>query len=291
VSAACPWISTSCVALAANAVRWRIEQAEEFREEVERYTDAEREILADAYQALLRYGPLPHPSSPLAIHWFRDRAPGTLTRWCCPRSWSATRCSAMSSWCRQPTSSCALEGYRCVNPGLAPGDNSLIWPHGWKVVVAQSDGCGGVGAEAELVFGGQADPHRRRVSAEERKRRGRTTGHPNGLEMERQDRRGGDRRLPVERVVAGRPGRRSRAAALRRHATTTGGSQPRRLRVEVTGRPSDVVAHVEVTGQRNTGDLPAPTARLCQRCRASLARRGGSCRWYRAGLTAIGDNR
>jgi hypothetical protein len=49
-------------------VGWRIEQAEEFREEVERYTDAERLILADAYQALLRYGPLPHPSSPLVIH-------------------------------------------------------------------------------------------------------------------------------------------------------------------------------------------------------------------------------
>jgi hypothetical protein len=29
-------------------VRWRIEQAEEFRAEVERYTDAERVILADA---------------------------------------------------------------------------------------------------------------------------------------------------------------------------------------------------------------------------------------------------
>jgi ketosteroid isomerase-like protein len=35
-------------------VRWRIEQAEEFREEVDRYTDAERVILADAYQALGR---------------------------------------------------------------------------------------------------------------------------------------------------------------------------------------------------------------------------------------------
>jgi hypothetical protein len=35
-------------------VRWRLEQAEEFRQEVERYTDAERVILADAYQALLR---------------------------------------------------------------------------------------------------------------------------------------------------------------------------------------------------------------------------------------------
>jgi hypothetical protein len=29
-------------------VRWRLEQAEEFRQEVERYTDAERVILADA---------------------------------------------------------------------------------------------------------------------------------------------------------------------------------------------------------------------------------------------------
>jgi hypothetical protein len=53
-------------------VPWRIEQAEEFRAEVERYTDAERLILADAYQALLRNGPLPHPSSPLVIHRFRD---------------------------------------------------------------------------------------------------------------------------------------------------------------------------------------------------------------------------
>jgi hypothetical protein len=45
----CPWISTSCVALAAKAVRWRIEQDEEFREEVEHYTDAERVVLADAW--------------------------------------------------------------------------------------------------------------------------------------------------------------------------------------------------------------------------------------------------
>jgi len=33
-------------------VSWQIEQADEFREEVERYSDAERVILADAYQAL-----------------------------------------------------------------------------------------------------------------------------------------------------------------------------------------------------------------------------------------------
>jgi hypothetical protein len=57
-------------------VSWRIEQAEEFRKEVERYTDAERRILADAYQALLRYGPLRHPSSPLVIHQLRDRRAG-----------------------------------------------------------------------------------------------------------------------------------------------------------------------------------------------------------------------
>jgi hypothetical protein len=57
-------------------VRWRIEQAEEFRQEVERYSDTERVILADAYQALLRYGPLPHPSSPLVIHRFRDPRAG-----------------------------------------------------------------------------------------------------------------------------------------------------------------------------------------------------------------------
>ena len=57
-------------------MRWRIEQAEEFRQEVERYTNAERVILADAYQALLRYGPLPHPSSPLVIHRFRDPRAG-----------------------------------------------------------------------------------------------------------------------------------------------------------------------------------------------------------------------
>jgi hypothetical protein len=33
-------------------------------------------ILADAYQALLRHGPLPHPSSPLMIHWLRDPRAG-----------------------------------------------------------------------------------------------------------------------------------------------------------------------------------------------------------------------
>jgi hypothetical protein len=76
------------------SVGWRIEQAEEFRQQVERYTDAERTILAEAYRALLRHGPLPHPASPLAIHQLRDPAPATPTSWCCPRSWLATRSSA-----------------------------------------------------------------------------------------------------------------------------------------------------------------------------------------------------
>ncbi len=70
-----PWISTSCVALAASAVRWRIEQAEELRQAVERYSDAERVVLADAYQALLRHGSLPDPP-PLVIHRFRDPRAG-----------------------------------------------------------------------------------------------------------------------------------------------------------------------------------------------------------------------
>jgi hypothetical protein len=94
-------------------VRWRIEQAEDFREEVECYSDAERVILADAYQALVRHGPLPHPSSPMVIHRSGSRAPGTPTLWCCLRLWLATRCSAMSLWCRRPTSSGALEDLFC----------------------------------------------------------------------------------------------------------------------------------------------------------------------------------
>ena len=57
-------------------MRWQIEQAEAFRNQVELYTDAERVILADAYQALLRYGPLPYPSSPLVVHRFRDPRAG-----------------------------------------------------------------------------------------------------------------------------------------------------------------------------------------------------------------------
>ena len=73
---ASPWTSTSCVGLAARVVRWRIEQADAFRQQVEHYTDAERVILADAYQVLLRYGPLPYPSSPLVIHRFRDPRAG-----------------------------------------------------------------------------------------------------------------------------------------------------------------------------------------------------------------------
>jgi hypothetical protein len=57
-------------------VPWRLEQADKFRQEVEQYTDAERVVLADAYQALLRYGPLPHPGSPLEVHRLRDPRAG-----------------------------------------------------------------------------------------------------------------------------------------------------------------------------------------------------------------------
>ena len=32
--------------------------------------------MADAYQALLRYGPLSHPGSSLEIHWLRDPRAG-----------------------------------------------------------------------------------------------------------------------------------------------------------------------------------------------------------------------
>jgi hypothetical protein len=42
-------------------VRWRIEQAEEFRQEVERYTDAERVILADAFRSCCATGHCPIP--------------------------------------------------------------------------------------------------------------------------------------------------------------------------------------------------------------------------------------
>jgi hypothetical protein len=91
-------------------VRWRIEQAEAFREQVELYTDAERVILADAYQALLRYGPLPYPSSPLVIHRFRDPRAGDAYALVLPTSWSAIRCSATPSWFKQPTSSAASSG-------------------------------------------------------------------------------------------------------------------------------------------------------------------------------------
>ena len=55
---------------------WQIEQAEAFRQQVAQYTHAERAILAEAYRALLRHGPLPHPGSPLEIHRLRDPRAG-----------------------------------------------------------------------------------------------------------------------------------------------------------------------------------------------------------------------
>jgi len=91
-------------------VRWRIEQADAFREQVEHCTDAERVLLADAYQALLRYGPLPHPSFPLVIHRFRDPRAGDAYALVLPTSWSGIRCSATPSWSKQPTSSAASSG-------------------------------------------------------------------------------------------------------------------------------------------------------------------------------------
>jgi hypothetical protein len=58
-------------------------------------TDAERVILPDAYQAPLRYGPLPHPY-PLVIHRFRDPGAGDAYALVLPTSWSATRFSAVT---------------------------------------------------------------------------------------------------------------------------------------------------------------------------------------------------
>ena len=71
---------------------WQIEQAEEFRQEVEQYTDAEWVVLADAYQALLRYGPLPHLGHHLRSIGSATRA-GDAYVWCCHRSCSDTRSS------------------------------------------------------------------------------------------------------------------------------------------------------------------------------------------------------
>jgi hypothetical protein len=74
-------------------VGWRIEQAEEFRQEVEQYTDAERVVLADAYQALLAMG-----RCPTRVHHLRSIGSAILvlatpTSWCFHRSCSVTRSS------------------------------------------------------------------------------------------------------------------------------------------------------------------------------------------------------
>ena len=61
----CPWTSTNCITLAARVERWRIQQAQAFREQVEQFSDAERVILVDADQALLRDEPCPSPPP----HW------------------------------------------------------------------------------------------------------------------------------------------------------------------------------------------------------------------------------
>jgi len=57
-------------------VRWRIEQAETFREQVEHYTDAERVILAGRLPGAAPLRALPHPSFPLVIHRLRDPRAG-----------------------------------------------------------------------------------------------------------------------------------------------------------------------------------------------------------------------
>jgi hypothetical protein len=66
-------------------VGWQLEQAEEFRQEVEQYTDAERVVLADAYQDLLRFWAAappgfttPDPSAPRPACW-RRLCPGAST--------------------------------------------------------------------------------------------------------------------------------------------------------------------------------------------------------------------
>ena len=74
-------------------MRWQIEQAEEFRREVGQYTDAERVVLADAYQTLLRYGPLPPPGFTLEIHWLRDPRAGDAYVLLLPQIVSDTRSS------------------------------------------------------------------------------------------------------------------------------------------------------------------------------------------------------
>ena len=73
---------------------WRIEQAEEFRQQVEQFTDAERAILAEVYRALLRHGHSPTQAHRLRSTGCATRAPATPTSWYCRGSCSATRSSA-----------------------------------------------------------------------------------------------------------------------------------------------------------------------------------------------------
>jgi hypothetical protein len=74
-------------------VGWQLEQAEEFRQEVEQYTDAELVVLADAYQALLR-----KDHYPTRVHHLRFIGSATLAlatpmSWRFHRSWSDTKSS------------------------------------------------------------------------------------------------------------------------------------------------------------------------------------------------------
>ena len=85
-------MSTSCVALGLASVGWQVEQAEEFGQEVEQYTDAERVVLA-GYQALLRYGRFPTRVHHLRSIGSATHALATPMSWCCHRSCSDTRSS------------------------------------------------------------------------------------------------------------------------------------------------------------------------------------------------------
>jgi hypothetical protein len=62
----------SCVVLAANAMHWRIEQAQAFREQVEHFTDARAGDPGRRLPGAAALRALPHPSCPLVIHRFRD---------------------------------------------------------------------------------------------------------------------------------------------------------------------------------------------------------------------------
>jgi hypothetical protein len=76
-------------------VPWRLEQANEFRQEVEQYTDAERVVLADAIRLCCAMARCPTRVHRLRSIGSATRAPATPMSWCSHRSWSDTRSSVM----------------------------------------------------------------------------------------------------------------------------------------------------------------------------------------------------